>query len=347
MELTGGRNPLVLALDRLRARHVRGCVADVVSAHDGALPGCARGARVTRTEFTSTGVVIAMLGERRRHPCAVVKLPLTAEASRALEHEAAVLKALAADERLDGWRDLLPRVTAQGAVGSQRYRVDTALPGVPGTKWPREPGRRRQALVAAAEAIHVLHRATARMVSADEGLAARWVVARARELSTGSPKLARALRDIEVELCNALAGRELQAGWVHGDFWLGNVLFVPGEEVTPRGIVDWDGANDLELPVLDVLHLLLYTRRLNSGRELGAVLRDGLLGAPWSDEERDILQRYGPWCHEGALSERHMLLLYWLRHAAHHARQQADRDGRRYRAWERHNVQQVLEAACG
>ena len=42
------------------------------------------------------------------------------------------------------------------------------------------------------------------------------------------------------------------------------------------------------------------------------------------------------------MSDRHALLLYWLRHAATHARQQDRGDAYRYRLWERRNVCSVV-----
>ena len=44
------------------------------------------------------------------------------------------------------------------------------------------------------------------------------------------------------------------------------------------------------------------------------------------------------------LSDRHALLLYWLRHAALHTRQQRAPVGYRYRLWERRNLHPVLAA---
>jgi Phosphotransferase enzyme family len=198
----------------------------------------------------------------------------------------------------------------------------------------------------AAETIHVLHRSTATTVLGDFGLAGRWVDAHLDELSRHGGRnkpLAGGLERLRDELCDALEGITFSAAWIHGDYWLGNLLF-SGEPSTPAGIVDWDAAAPIELPLHDLLHLLLYTRRLVTGEELGQIVRRQLSGGAWSSQERRLLDRYGAWRHDGSLSDRHALLLYWLRHVALHARQQRPPVGYRYRLWERRNVDPVLAA---
>jgi thiamine kinase-like enzyme len=223
------------------------------------------------------------------------------------------------------------------------YRVDAALPGQVVLDGLRQDKSRRHALESAAETIHVLHRTTASMVEVDEAVAAQWIDAPANDLlghgaARGLGSQVGALRD---ELRAALVGRSLCAGWIHGDYWLGNLLFEAGK-ARPRGIVDWDAAGEPALPAIDVIHLLLYARRLITGRELGEIIAEILGGQGWPEEERRLLDRYQSWCHGDSLSERHQLLLCWLRHVAHHARQQGDERTLGYRRWESRNVRPVL-----
>jgi hypothetical protein len=150
------------------------------------------------------------------------------------------------------------------------------------------------------------------------------------------------LEQLREELCGAVAAGELAAAWIHGDYWLGNLLF--SDVQSPTGIVDWEAAAPLQPPFHDVLHLLLYTRRLVTGRELGQLLYDQLRGEGWSAEERAVVNGHWGWPSSQSLSERHMLLLYWLRHVAGHARQEGSPAGYRYRWWERRNVLPVLAA---
>jgi aminoglycoside phosphotransferase (APT) family kinase protein len=298
---------------------------------------------VSSAQATSTGMVIVSMGRTGGAPRFVIKMPMTPQAEEGLHRETRVLTTLHADERLGDWRRLIPRPLAEGTTGRWIYRVDRALAGTPAANGVAGAGTLGPLQEKAAETIHLLHRATTRTMHGDRALAERWVDARLRDLWPRGlrrgwlrSRCAR-LRD---ELRGAVLGRTLRTSWVHGDFWLGNLL-VSQREGSIRGIVDWDAASPDELALHDIIHLLLYTRRMATGQELGLIVRNQLREAAWPDDQLALLDRYGDSCHE-ALSDRHALLLYWLRQVAAHARQQSRRGGPRYRLWERRNVQRVL-----
>jgi aminoglycoside phosphotransferase (APT) family kinase protein len=127
----------------------------------------------------------------------------------------------------------------------------------------------------------------------------------------------------------------VRTSWIHGDFWPGNLLSAqPGGLVT--GVVDWDCASDQQLPLHDLLHLHVFTRRLTRGDELGHIvvraLRSGIgdaLGvsagevATWLD----------------GVPQRPAVLLYWLRHVLLFIDSESHRD-KPY--WLRANVEHVL-----
>jgi aminoglycoside phosphotransferase (APT) family kinase protein len=333
----------VRARRRRRLADARAFVQRIIANDSAVLAACGRRTVIARVELTSTDVAVVIVSPPARPPLAVVKLPMTASAVDGMLRESRALAALHADERLGDWRRLVPVSLASGMLDGRRYRVDAALRGQVVLDGLREEKSRRHLLESAAETIHVLHRTTASMVEVDERLAAHWIDAPANDLlahgaARGLESRVGALRD---ELREALVGRSLSAGWIHGDYWLGNLLFQAGE-AGPRGIVDWDAAGEPALPVIDVIHLLLYTWRLITGRELGEIVAEKLRGRGWPAEERRVLDRYGTWCHGDLISERHELLLCWLRHVAHHARQQGDDRTLGYRRWQSRNVRPVL-----
>jgi Phosphotransferase enzyme family len=323
--------------------HLRTLTREITAAHPEALAAGEPGVVMRGAQLTSAGVAIVKLGPPGAPPCAILKVTATAEGKQLLTRETAVLTALHSDDRLDGWRDLLPRPRAQGVLDGHSYRLDSALGGL--SVAAPAIAARPLLLSAAAQAIAVLHEKTATTVAGGPDLAKRWVDAPLRELSRHvgrSRWLTYRLGLLGDELDCAVSAGTLGAAWIHGDYWLGNLLF--SGVSSPTGIVDWEASAPLELPFHDVFHLLFYTRRLATGRELGQLLYDHLRGGGWSAEERALLNRYWPRLSEDSLSPRHMLLLYWLRHVAGHARQQSSRVGYRYRLWERRNVLPVLAA---
>jgi aminoglycoside phosphotransferase (APT) family kinase protein len=330
-----------------RLARARALAPEILALHIRSLPDGARRAVVSSAQVTSTGKAIVVLAPVGEPPCAVIKMPMTPGAVGGLERETAVLSALHADGRLGRWPELLPRTRAHGSIAGQPYRIDSALAGRPVLERVMDANARRSLLNAAAETIDVLHRATATARHGDPELAERWVDRPVRELMRHGGRgraLAIGLERLRDELHEALAGGTFSVGYIHGDYWLGNLLFSGAGSTTgaPDGIVDWDEAAPLELPLHDLLHLLLYTRRLITGRELGQIVRDHLRGGEWSADEHLLLDRHGRWRRDGSLSDRHALLLYWLRQVAVHARQQTPPVGYRYRLWERRNVVPVV-----
>jgi aminoglycoside phosphotransferase (APT) family kinase protein len=303
--------------------------------------------RIAHAQLTGTRMTIVTLAASGEPACAVIKLPTTAAGARELRAEGGVLAALHADGRLGDWPRLVPRPLASGSVSDQPYRVDSHARGHDLAVRLLDPVVRRQLLEAAAAAIHVLHRRTASTVTVDAGIAERWVDACLADLVRGGAARdarfsARAER-LRAELRDALVGRTLTTSWIHGDYWAGNVLFSP-DGATVQGVVDWAGADAVGLPLHDLLHLVLYTRQVVSGRGLGQIVRAELRAPSLCPFERSLLERYGGWSLGGLQSYRHALVLYWLRHVALHARQQEPSPDWRYRLWERRNVHAVLGA---
>jgi hypothetical protein len=330
-------------------RLARTLAAEILASHWESLPGDGRRAAVSRAELTSTGMAVVFLAPIGASPCAVLKLPLTSGAVRGLERETMALGALHDDDRLGTWRSLLPRPCARGSIEGQAYRVDSVLPGRPilgpvmASADPGGPWR------AAAEAICRLHDATATRLPGDFDRAELWVDVHLRELELRSAwrrSTVLAVERLRDELHAALADWTGRAGGIHGDYWLGNLLFTDGDAggEKPAGIIDWDAWAPLELPLHDVLHLLLHTRQMRTRRELGDVVARQLRESEWSAQERQLLTRSKTWSREGSLRERHAVLLYWLRQTAMHARQQPRQVGYRYRLWERRNVLPVVAA---
>lgn len=305
--------------------------------------------RIHRTAWTLTDVVVISIAPPGLPPALVLKLPQTASGADSLERQAVALSALLADQRLGEWSALLPRPLARGVIDGQLYLAEQALPGREARFCLHDPAASRRAHDAAVTGIRELHQRTASMVTVDSELLDRWIsqpLAIIRRSSAMLPKnenVGEMLHEIEEELYGGLCGRRLQLGWIHGDYWMSNLLVTVGcSHLT--GIVDWDRAAPNELPAHDLLQLLIQTRRLMArGPEISETIRELLDGGDWTPGERRLLEAAELPALCEPVERREMLLLYWLRYLANYLTQYPERA--RDRRWVTMHVADVLRCA--
>lgn len=298
---------------------------------------------VQRAQWSATGVAVLLLGPAgaAQPPRAVLKAGYDGAGVRGLRAEARALAALHADARLGDWGTLLPHIVAEGTVAGLHYTLQTALPG-------REVHAGAESPARAAETLRPLHVRTAAPATADEAFLAQAIerpIRLMRDAARSDLPVRReeALQRLAAELRGALAGRALRTGWIHGDFWLGNVLFAAGRDdgAPVTGIVDWSMAAPDALALHDVLHLILHRRQMAQGCELGDVACAALAGAGWTPDERALLEAEDLGLPLEAGGERAMVLLYWLRRVQCIFEQ--ERGQARNKVWAAWNIDRVLQ----
>ena len=289
--------------------------------------------------WTQTGVVVLVLGSSGDRPSVALKLAPSGAASSVLRRHMEALRQLWADERLERWRDLTPEPLADGLIDRRYYVLERALPGVAGDTRLLQSDTGWDMLGAALQAIAPLHDRTATSASIDHDLLHRWshpalsCIRTATRHSPAADRLLATLRD-------GLVGRVVSIGWVHGDYWAGNLLVRP-DRPEVQGIVDWASAGPGYPPHLDILHLLLYARKMRQGwHELHPAVVPVLEGKGWDPREQALLERAGLLWPSDSAANRAMVLLCWLHNLAgnffHSPRLIHDRP------WIRRNVEPVL-----
>jgi hypothetical protein len=170
----------------------------------------------------------------------------------------------------------------------------------------------------AAGLLRTLHLGTARTVLVDHQWLNRWVDARllliSQVLAAQKPAFdcAASIARLKEELHSRLRGQSLMVSWIHGDFWPGNLLL--GEDgTTLTGIVDWDKASQDELPLHDLLNLLLYTRKLTLLHGAADIVAAVTGGVDWTTHERMLLRELEWALPVEQVGERALVVLYWLR----------------------------------
>ncbi len=299
--------------------------------------------RIQRATVTESGVVHVYLGPAQGSPSSILKIARATENIASLQRHAVAVATLTADDRLGAWRQYLPVIAWQDQRDGRFVVAERVVPGVVASRELLLPGQIAALLPESIAAISELHRVTGRTASVTAGQLSRWVSRPAQRLvDTGllRSKAHRGAVDRVVdELGTWLGGREVATARIHGDYWPGNILVRPGLGLS--GILDWDQSEEDELVGHDLIHLLLYTRRIRSGQDVGVLVAKMVEDPRWTREERDLLAIAGPGLASDPAATRALILMYWLRYvdrllqSPHHATSQR---------WVRRNILSVAES---
>ena len=286
----------------------------------------------------------------------VVKRADTVEGMAALEHGAEVLKELNSDPRLLDLRENFPQLLGIDRPEGGILTAETGLSGQDGQTVIGSAIDTDGAFAEVASFLAELHQRTARSSVLGESWAMRWIDAPAGVLVEASARRRKhhwketVLLGLQQDLRRILIGRNLSLGRGHGDLSPGNVLFGDGDarhrRVRLSGLIDWDNSRPDAPLAVDLHHFALTLKMLETGEELGALVRAWLLEdcfdnagiiAPEWQSALDAL----PGCGDED-GRRAMLTLAWLHHVAANLTK-----SRRYAQnalWMVSNVDRVLSA---
>jgi len=261
---------------------------------------------------SSTRTAVVPLGPPDGPPVAMAKLPGTRVGVSSQQREGRALNALTAEPAVGDFTRFLPLRMTDGYVGDQPFVLERAMPGIAADTMASGSRMAASVTVGAASAIGVLHARTARSAVVDAALLRRWVDLRVDILARATRRRD-AVETLRRRLHAAWAGREVEIGWVHGDFWLGNVMVDPATGVA-AGIIDWEWAARDELPAQDLVYACVHSRMLASGGELGDVVAEMLQRPAW--EEGELALHSAAHAAVDTVIDPDVLLLVWLRQVA-------------------------------
>lgn len=291
-----------------------------------------------RAIISSTQVAVIMLGLAGKDPVAVLKIPSSPNGAASQRREAGALTGLAEETSVGDFARLVPFRLAGGQIDGSPYTVERALPGRSVSPASTDPAELLRVAMDAATAIGLLHHRTAHTTLVDAPLLRTWIDDRLRVVEPATRRHHELAR-LRVRLRSAWAGRTLSVGWVHGDFWPGNVLADPATGAT-SGIVDWEWAGPQELPDQDIVYSCLHRRMQTQRTQLGDTVASLLDGAQWDTDELGLQQAAG--IDAQPRVDPDVLLLVWLRQIAYNLIQGPAMAHNII--WTRRNVDSVLRA---
>ncbi len=206
-------------------------------------------------------VQVVLHQEGTPRPAALLKLPLIPyAAARMRENAGHLLRLSQALELLPEQRECFPHHLAAGQFEAQAYYLETFLPGCSLDQLPATAHTARQWHNIFRLWFEIQQR-LARRVQMDDRVLAGLIGEHARDLqawlSPGPVESVR-LQRVVAYCYEVFAGRELALSLVHGDFSIKNILIDPSTQEV-RGVIDWDLADFLSAPPLDVLHFFVRT----------------------------------------------------------------------------------------
>jgi Phosphotransferase enzyme family len=212
-------------------------------------------------------------------------------------------------------RDRLAPILAAGTIRGVHYTLEPRLRG-------RQPRRLDEPLLAECLDFLSALSATPRVITADVATLL------GEDVAVLAPHLD-ADRRAALERAGAVLAARLNGiapVWVHGDFWLGNLLVEAGRLL---GVLDWDASTPRGLPLTDALHLIALgdrdVRRLPHGRRCTERLWP-LARAGGDTRLRRCLARTGAPDDPATLEG--LAVAYWLSRVARDVRTFADRTRR-------------------
>jgi len=270
-------------------------------------------------------------------PVALVKMGVRAADRRNLRRQARIVRLIHSRTGLASLSGLVAKPLLAGEESGWTFVIESRLPGRPSTA-DQGSGTTR---LAALSAIALLHRGTVCQTTVREDLLHRWVTTRVGTVSAlidarSDAADAAALTRLESELRSRLDGCSVRVGWIHGDYWPGNILVSEAGSIV--GIVDWDSLQSRELPLHDSLHYVVTARRLAEKQPWGGTVRRLLSAASSDAEESAFAELHAT---PPSIDRRTALLLYWLRGVEANGRRHPATTGQA--TWVRANVRPVLE----
>jgi aminoglycoside phosphotransferase (APT) family kinase protein len=267
----------------------------------------------------------------------VLRVPRSAIARARAARNYATLESLHASALPPAMKALVPVPLARAEHAGYAYFVESCLPGRSGPS-PAASPRHGGWDAAAVDFVTALHQATRQTVEMDDAHLERLVREPFARLAAACDPAAAAATRLAADCERALAGAMLPLVQVHGDCSSTNCLFDAAGRLT--GVIDWEVAIPLGLPLLDLLQLMPVPGETSAHprwQRFDAWLE--LLAQPARVVDDPVLGGYLRALSVPPAVLPALVVMQWATHVAERAEARADDE-----RWMRQRVWQPLEA---
>lgn len=220
-----------------------------------------------------------------------------------LERRSRALRALGADPRLADLRPLLPELGAEDRTDGNRFLATIGPSGPTAAEAVRSGVPIDVVADLVSRAIEPLHRVTGVATTVDETMIADWTAESVSHLATTGRASAANIDRLNLVLGDALVGRSVEVGRIHGELALDNIV-MSLDPPAVAGIGGWERSTEMPVAV-DRATLAISHLALGANVELGSVVRSLLTDpAPFQNHPALVVG-------DAAIS-RPLLLLAWL-----------------------------------
>lgn len=254
----------------------------------------------------NSGVTILIVGpEDKNDRDVVVRHPRTSEGLMAVQRNTDALKSLSNEI----FSDFVPKLYAAKVDESTGYIIEEKLSG----KELDGFGEKAELMIMSSCELFIdMQMKGVSNKTFNEALINRFIIGAISPLSTLCDDVKSLLAAVGEFLGGAFKNKNIPIVRSHGDYKLGNILFLDNGQL--GGIIDWDMSEKNGLPLLDIYTLILYRISSETGESLADVYKNILLPGKTDVFYKDLIEMA---CAKYALSSElvfPLMCLFWLTH---------------------------------
>ncbi len=260
-------------------------------------------------DVTGKGTFVFKLFDRKSQTSAICKISLNQATRKHLEANYSALADISADPGISvEVKERIPSVIIKSEINGYSYFVEELKQGVPAVQYRHDRKAYDDILYESSTLITAIHNST---LVEDKNFGKSAISTKLELLRRFIQSDSDFIINLEKFLQNSLQDHVLFVA-TKGDCSANNIIVNLKKEIS--GIIDWDQAQKISFPMVDIINLIESFRRNSENKSMGQVVIEIFFEGKRSDLENNILKEY---CSCLSLSVDDFIpfaVLYWIDH---------------------------------